>query len=128
MDAQQLANLYAGRTDTWKRNCGGGIYFGGGWEAQATCTKKGDSVGIGKWSVSRSGKVCWELTWYWPEGSGKVGSKPAEKNCVTVRGDPQGAVWRNWDGDKDWWKMNVNEDRSFIFKRPVTKLRKKLKV
>lgn len=127
MDAQQLANLYAGRTDTWTRNCGGGIYFGGGWEAQATCTKKGDSVGLGKWSVNRKGKVCWELTWYWPDGDG-VGSKVEDKNCVTVLLDPQGVVWRNWDGDKDWWKMDVNKDRSFKFKRPITKLRKKLKV
>lgn len=126
--AQSLANLYAGRTDNWKRNCGGGIYFGGEWQAQAYCNNNGEAVGLGEWSVTRDGRVCWHLTWYWQEGD-SYGSKQEEKACTRNLVDAEGRVWRTWQSTPgEWWQMNVNDRKTFKLKRPIRKLRKKLKI
>jgi len=120
-----LANLYAGNTNNWK-SCKGGIYFGGQWEAQATCTRDGDSVGLGKWSVSRDGSVCWDLNWYWPQGDGTVGTKTDQKNCTYHLVDSDGTIWRRWQDDQEWWK--IGDTKGFKYKRQIRRLRKKLNV
>ena len=124
-DAQTLANFYAGKTTIWK-SCDGGIYFGGEWQAQATCRKKGKSVGLGKWSVSRDGRVCWQLNWYWPNGADGVGTKIEPQSCTYHLVDANGTMWRRWQDDAEWWKPN--DASGFKFKRHITRLRKELNV
>ncbi|MGB3245355.1 MAG: DUF995 domain-containing protein [Sulfitobacter sp.] len=126
-DAQALANLYAGRSETWK-SCKGGVYFGGKWEAQAYCARDGESVGLGKWSVSRNGKICHQMSWYWPKGDKTVGSKVEDTKCIAHLVDAQGTIWRNWEEDNDWWRMDVDKKKRFELKGKVTRLRRKLNV
>lgn len=128
VDAQTLANMYVGTSQTWK-GCKGGIYYGGKYEAQAYCSKEGESVGVGKWTVDRKGRVCHELIWYWPQGKG-VGSKPQDKKeCVAHLMDANGNIWRNWNNDKDWWQLGPKDMiKGFKLKRKVKRLRKKLSV
>lgn len=38
-DNQTVANIYAGTSRIWKSCNGGGVYFGGGWEAKSYCNK-----------------------------------------------------------------------------------------
>lgn len=130
-DPQTIANAHVGKTFAWK-SCNGGVYYGGGWEAQAWCNKDGPSVGIGTWSVDRKGRVCQELTWYWPEGDG-VGSKtnPVRKqDCHSHVIDTNGEVWRHWDGGPDWWRFEntSNMSKGFKFKSRINRLRRKLGV
>ena len=122
--AQTLANIYAGRTVPWK-DCKGGIYFGGGWQAQAYCNRKGPAVGLGEWSVTRTGRVCYDLGWYWPTGDG-VGSKPKEKECMAHLIDASGRLWVNWEKDNEWWGMDQSKNKGFKLKGKVTRLRRKL--
>lgn len=125
-DAQVLANLYAGRTQLW-RSCKAGIYFGAKWEAQAYCEKSGKSVAIGKWSVSRDGKLCHDMTWYWKEGDG-YGSKK-DGGCVRHLVDADGTMWRKWDSDPEWWRFNEERTpKGFKYKNKVNRLRKQLKI
>ena len=105
VDAQTVANMYGGKSLTWK-GCKGGIYYGPNFEAQAYCNKNGKSVGVGKWNVSSKGSLCHNLTWYWPQDDG-YGSKPQDKKeCIHHLVDGDGQIWRNWSGNKDWWRMN----------------------
>lgn len=110
-DNQTVANFYAGTTRLWDSCNGGGVYFGGGWEAQAYCKKKGESVGLGKWSVKR-GVICTELVWYWKDGD-SVGSKPADKkDCIAHVTDAEGQMWRRWNDDADWWRVQpIKKDK-----------------
>ena len=128
---QLVANSVAGKTHIWK-SCKGGIYYGGQWQAQAWCERKGPSIGIGTWSVNSKGRLCHELTWYWPKGDG-YGSKKepvTDRQCDDHVVAPDGVLWRSWGGEKDWWKFDTNPNlvKGFKMKRKVTRLRKKLGV
>lgn len=126
---QVVANYYVGKTQAWK-SCKAGIYYGGQWQAQAFCEKKGKSVGVGTWSVSANGKLCHDIIWYWPDGDG-YGSKPQDRpDCISHVTDPDGVIWRKWDNDKDWWKLegSKNLTKGFKFKSKVNRMRKKLGV
>lgn len=126
---QTVANFYAGRSNIWK-GCKGSIYFGAGWEAQAMCSKDGPAVGLGTWKIEANGSLCYELTWYWPEGS-NVGSKPGERTCIEHVTDTQGRIWHKWPKDVDWWIQSgdsKNWKTGFQNKRKITRLRKKLGV
>ena len=126
--AQTVANHYAGKTHHWK-SCKGGIYFGANWQAQAYCNKEGPSIGLGKWSVTKRGKICHELTWYWPKGDGH-GSKVDKKDCTEHVVDANGEMWRSWQGEKDWWRSQYqkNLEKGFKHKSKINRLRKKLKL
>lgn len=129
LDAQTAANMYAGRTVEWN-SCKGGVYHGGKWQAQAYCDKNGPSVGLGQWSVTRKGSVCINLTWYWPQGE-SYGSKPQDKkvDCINHLVDANGQIWRNWTGDKDWWRVSPNEiTKGNKLQRKINKVRKKIGV
>jgi hypothetical protein len=126
-DAQSIANYYAGKSEVWK-NCKGGVYYDGGWVAQAYCNKDGESVGVGTWNV-KNGKVCHQLTWNWPQGDG-VGTKDDKAYCRNLVVAPDGVVWLNWGEDNEWWRLE-NQDsivKGFESKRNVNKWRKKLGV
>ncbi len=131
-DSQAVANFYAGSSRLWKSCNGGGVYFGGGWEAQAYCNKTAPSVGLGKWSV-KNGVLCTDLVWYWKQGDG-VGSKPADKkDCIAHVTDAEGQMWRRWNDDADWWRVKpIKGDKSaakgFKLKSKVNRTRKKLGV
>ena len=131
-DGQMIANIYVGKTQNWK-TCKAGIYYGGKGKAQAYCHKEGDKepgVGIGKWTVTRKGKVCADMIWYWREGDG-YGSKPNDKpDCINHVVDKEGTIWRNWDGNKDWWRLDpkTGVEKGFKYKSKVNRLRRKLGV
>lgn len=126
--AQTIANLYAGKTQNWK-SCNAGIYYGGGWEAQAFCEKDGKAVGLGKWSVSNKGRVCHQLTWFWQDGDG-YGSKKSDADCISHLIDSDGVIWRKWDSDKDWWRLTSTKSmtKGFKHKAKINRLRRKLGV
>lgn len=114
--AQQVANFYAGKTQTWKSCNGGGIYYGGQWQAQAYCNKNTPSVGIGTWSVNAQGRICHDLTWYWREdGKVKSNHKPVgPRNCDDVALAPDGNMWARWVHEKSksdaWWNLTQSEN------------------
>ena len=129
--AQTVANAVAGKTHNWK-DCKGGIYYGGKWQAQAWCNKDGPAVGLGTWSVNSKGRLCHDLTWYWPKGDG-YGSKRepvTARNCDDHVIAPDGVMWRSWGGEKDWWKFDTNPNlvKGFKHKRKINQLRRKLGV
>ena len=66
---QKVASAYAGRTDLWKDNCDGGIYFAPNWQARAWCAESSDNLGAGTWTVENNGDLCQDLTWHWPVDS-----------------------------------------------------------
>ncbi|KIN62398.1 DUF995 domain containing protein [Sulfitobacter noctilucicola] len=131
-DSQTVANFYAGTSRLWKSCKPGGVYLGGGWEAQAYCKRKSESVSVGKWSVKR-GVLCIDLVHYWQQGDG-VGSKPNDdRECIAHITDADGQIWRSWNDDGDWWRLQAVKDdkgaaKGFKLKSKVTRLRKKLGV
>jgi len=127
-DNQTVANFYAGSTRIWKSCNGGGIFFGGGWEAKAYCNKTSPSVGWGKWSVKK-GKICHEIVWYWKK-DGEAKSKKSNKDCIAHVTDADGNMWRRWNDDKDWWRVkSIKEDKNaakgFKFKSKFNRTKKK---
>ncbi|WP_291734551.1 DUF995 domain-containing protein [Leisingera sp. F5] len=126
--AQDLANLYGGKTQIWK-GCKGGIYFGANWEAQAYCAKHPDSVGLGKWRIDGKGRVCHEMNWYRAK-DGEVASKEKKEECVSHVTAEDGIVWRSWPDDREWWKATNSPslEKGFKFKSKVKRLRRKLKL
>ena len=113
---QQVANFYAGKTQFWSTCNGGGIYYDGGWEARAYCNNRGESVGLGTWSISKNGRICHDLTWYWQDGDGSVKSddKPvSDRNCDDIVLAPDGTLWARWVHQKTdsnaWWRLNTSD-------------------
>lgn len=131
-DPQTIANFHAGKTHNWK-SCKGGIYYGGGWEAQAYCNREGPAIGIGTWRVNAKGRICHDLTWYWQSGDGSVGSKKdpvTDNECTDHVVSPDGTIWRSWGGEADWWRLKTSKSmvKGFKHKAKVNRLRRKLGV
>ncbi|WP_425044047.1 DUF995 domain-containing protein [Primorskyibacter sp. S87] len=126
--AQAVANLYGGMTQTWK-TCQGGIYYGPNWEAQAWCGKNPDNVGIGKWRVDNKGRVCHDLTWYWPNSDG-YGSKQDGGECISHVTDAEGNLWRSWPQDSEWWRATGSKslNKGFTYKSKVRRAKRKMKL
>lgn len=134
---QQVANFYAGKTQTWRTCNGGGIYYDGGWQAQAYCNKDGEAVGIGTWSISKNGRICHDLTWYWRNEDGSVGSndKPVtDENCDDIVLAPDGSLWARWVKEKNrddaWWRLNGSDSikKGNKLKGKINRMRRKLDV
>lgn len=134
-DPQTVANFYIGKSHKWN-SCNGGIYFDSNWEARAYCNRDGPSVGMGKWIIYSDGKLCNDLTWYWPEGDG-VGSKKegiTDRDCFDHVIDSNGDLWSRWQGEKNdpnaWWKRQGNRNivKGDAFRREVKRLRRKLDI
>lgn len=129
-DSQTVANLYAGTSRIWKSCNGGGVYLGGGWEAKSYCNKNSESIGIGKWSVKK-GVMCSDLVWYWKSGN-EVKSKPNDSpDCIAHIVDAEGVMWRRWNDDADWWRVQaIKDDKSgvkgFKFKSKYNRMAKKV--
>ena len=134
-DAQTVASFFVGKSHKWKA-CKGGIYYGANFEAQAWCNRKGPSVGLGKWTVSKSGTICHELAWYWPQGGG-YGTKPAEvtnEQCNEAVVAPDGTLLIRWLGEPDkadgWWRPGKSNSivKGNAFKNKINRLRRKMGV
>ncbi|WP_193747566.1 DUF995 domain-containing protein [Leisingera sp. ANG-M7] len=126
--AQELANLYGGKTQIWKK-CQGGVYYGPRWEAQGYCAQHPNSVGVGKWHIDGRGRVCQKMTWYHSK-DGALIAKEGEEECISHLQAADGIVWRSWPKDREWWKAtnSVSLEKGFKFKSKIRRLRKKLKV
>lgn len=125
-DPQQVARLYAGKTDLWGGDCGGGIYFSPEMQARAWCRASPDAFGAGSWSVDAQGRICHTLTWYWADGGGAPESGEPETSCVEHAEDSRGRIWRRWPGDPDWWRMQNSAlpVQGYKFRRQVSAARK----
>lgn len=95
-----ILQLYAGKTSNW--NSGGHAYWGPGGRFQGI-NKTKDAVGIGKWYVTRQGKLCHEANWHKAEG-GAVKAYP-HKSCWQFVTAPDGTVWERYlNEDGDWYR------------------------
>ncbi len=119
-DPQKVARLYAGKTDLWGGDCGGGIYLSPQMEARAWCAASPEAFAAGRWSVDTQGRLCHTLSWYWPDG-GKTGSGEPETSCVEHVEDSRGRIWRRWPGDPKWWPLQRTD-------RPVSGYKYKRRV
>jgi len=124
-DGQMIANMYVGKTQDWK-NCRGGIYYGSGGAATAYCHKEGDkaNVGIGRWTVTRKGKVCADMHWHWGKGEGNS-KRNDEQDCINHIVDKEGQIWRRWNDNKDWWRFDAESVvKGDTLKRKKNKLKR----
>lgn len=128
-DNQAVANFYGGSAREWSSCNGGGVYFGAGWEAIAFCGKNPKSVGIGKWSVKK-GVICHELVWYWKDND-EIKSKKNAADCIAHIVDAEGTMWRRWNDDADWWrvqdiKSDKNASKRFKHQSKFNRAKKKI--
>ncbi|NUH63725.1 DUF995 domain-containing protein [Sulfitobacter sp. S0837] len=124
---QQIMAAYMGKTAIWTENCEGGIYFGPNNQARAWCAQNNTSLGAGKWSVDAYGRMCHELTWYWPN-NGRAGRSAGESSCIQHVVDRFDRVWRNYPGQTDWWpvKGDPNLVRGYTFRDEISATQRKL--
>ncbi|CUH99990.1 DUF995 domain-containing protein [Leisingera aquaemixtae] len=101
---QRIAGIYAGKTDIWAEGCGGGIYYAPNQQARAWCGENSESLGAGEWTIDPQGRVCHQLSWYWPNGD-QAGKSLGEQTCISHVVDRWGTVWRSWPNDPEWWPL-----------------------
>ena len=126
--ADQLAAAYAGKTDLWPDNCGGGIYYGANGTAKAWCRTNSENFASGQWSITSDGRLCTDLNWFWPNPNGGAGSSSGGINCILHASGPTGGLWRSWDG-KDWWKMRPSTSglkSGYVFRGDIERTRQRL--
>lgn len=132
---EYLAGIYAGKTDLWAEGCDGGIYYAPNLQARAWCGENSDSFGAGKWEIDSQGRMCHQLSWYWPNGNGKAGESLGDQTCISHVIDRWGTVWRSWPNDPEWWplagklsgvKKYSGMKEGYKFRANVTETRSKL--
>ena len=126
--ADQVAAAYAGKTDLWADDCGGGIYYSSNGTATAWCEENSDNFAAGPWTIKSDGRMCTDLQWYWPRANGGAGSSSGGQHCIMHVSDPFGGLWRSWNG-KDWWRMRPSTSGlkpGFVFRSDVEKTRRRL--
>lgn len=126
--AGQVASFYAGKTDLWRDNCGGGIYYSPNGTASAWCGENPDNVGAGPWTIESDGRLCTDLNWFWPNPNGGAGSSSGGTSCILHVSDPLGGLWRSWDG-KEWWRMKPSTSGlkpGYVFRGEVDQTRGRL--
>ena len=119
-DPQRIARIYAGKTELWNGKCSGGIYYSRTMQARAWCAGSSKAFGAGEWTIDTEGRICYTLTWYWPDDRGPGAGDP-DRTCVEHRADGRGGIWRRWPGDEEWWPMK-NTDRplrGYRYKRNI---------
>ncbi len=123
----QVARAYVGKTDPWDKDCSGGIYFGSNGQARAWCAENSDSLGAGSWTADNQGRLCHQLTWYWPNGR-RAGTSVGEYSCISHVVDRRGKLWRSWPNDSEWWPMDGESSliRGYKFQSNVRQTRAKL--
>ncbi len=122
-DPQTIVQLYSGKTSNWNR--GGHAYWGSGGKYKGI-NKKETAVGVGKWYVTTTGKLCSEATWYWEDG-GKTKSEPYDM-CWEFVTAPDGTVWERDLKDKsEWYRHNYDKQvKGDTQKRKFNKIAKSL--
>ncbi|MFG6665246.1 DUF995 domain-containing protein [Sulfitobacter sp. 916] len=123
----QVMAAYIGKTEKWETNCNGGIYFGANNQARAWCANSPDSLGAGKWYADAHGRMCHDLSWYWPN-NGRAGRSAGEISCVQHVVDRFDRVWRNYPGQTEWWpvKGDASLTRGYTFQSQVLALKSRL--
>lgn len=123
----KIQKAYSGKTDLWKDNCDGGIYFSPSGQARAWCKESGDNLGAGTWSIDAQGNLCQDLTWYWPN-NGTAGSSDGGSTCISHVQDRWGQLWRSWPGSDEWWPVDRYSGlvRGYKFQSQVQQTRSKL--
>ncbi|WP_424978247.1 DUF995 domain-containing protein [Leisingera sp. S232] len=102
---QLVSKIYAGNTDLWAQGCNGGIYYSPNQQARAWCSDNSDSLGAGEWNVDSQGRLCHQLSWYWPNNS-RAGKSLGDQACISHVVDRWGTVWRSWPNDTEWWPLS----------------------
>lgn len=129
VSGQAIANMYVGKSQVWK-SCRGGVYYGGGGKAEAFCNKESGSarVGVGQWTVTSKGTVCADMRWHWGKGEGKSKQNDAP-DCMHHIVDETGQIWRRWNSDKDWWRLNADSlKKGNAFKGKTNRMKRKFGV
>lgn len=126
-NAYALQSAYAGRTALWVEDCNGGIYYGPGGQVRAWCADKSESLGVGTWHADNYGRLCTDLTWYWPDGN-RAGSSPGSYECIMHVEDRSGRLWRNWPPSHEWWplKGDPNFVSGYRFQHNVLQTKRRL--
>lgn len=104
--AAKIAKAYAGKTDLWETDCGGGIYFGPNGQARAWCADNPNVLGVGTWSADDTGQLCHKLRWFARQGSSRATSGPVETTCIAHLDKRWGDLYRSFPGDNEWWALN----------------------
>ncbi|UWQ78149.1 DUF995 domain-containing protein [Leisingera sp. S132] len=66
-------------------------------------SKGGDAVGIGKWYVTRKGKLCNEADWH--QAVDGVVKTVSNESCWQFVTAPDGSVWERYlGGDGSWYR------------------------
>ncbi len=86
---------FSGKSWRWSK---GGGYFASNGKFHGVFD---GSVGLGSWSVSGSGTLCHNVTWYWDDG-GLVTKKV--KDCYKHVVDPDGKLWQHYKTG-GWYKF-----------------------
>ena len=127
-NTEKIARAYGGKTDIWADNCNGGAYFAPTWQVRAWCADSSDNIGAGTWSVDAAGRLCHDMSWYFPDGSGRAGKSAGEQACINHVVDRSGKLWRNWPGDAEWWPMDASSGlvKGYKFRTNVQQTQAKL--
>lgn len=113
----EIKAAFSGKSWRWSK---GGAYFASNGKFHAVWEQ---SVGLGSWSVSGSGTVCQNATWYWDD-DGLVTKK--EKECYKHVVDSKGALWQHTKED-GWYKFPKRRFSSGDkYSSKVKRIRKKL--
>ncbi len=124
---KQIIAAYMGKTALWEKDCEGGIYFGPNEQARAWCAQKSEVLGAGKWTVDAYGRMCHNLTWYWPNND-RAGSSAGERTCIQHVVDRFGRVWRRYPGQAEWWPIKGDSTlvRGYTYRKETAAAQKKL--
>ncbi|UYV36160.1 DUF995 domain-containing protein [Rhodobacteraceae bacterium D3-12] len=125
--AAKITKIYAGKTDVWDTDCGGGIYFGPNGQARAWCATNPDTLGAGTWYATNQGQLCHKLKWYYPQGSG-AGVSAEQTSCIDHVDKRWGNTYRNYADSAEWWPIDdySGPKRGYKFQANVKAARAKL--
>ena len=113
----EIKAAFAGKSWRWSK---GGAHFASNGKFHAIFD---GSVGLGSWSVSGSGTLCHNATWYWDD-DGLVTKKV--KDCYKHVVDPDGDLWQH-SKDDGWYKFPARRISSGDkYGSKVNRMKKKL--
>lgn len=119
-DASVIKQAHSGKSWKWSE---GGAFFAKNGEFQAMF--KG-AIGLGTWSVNRSGTLCYNATWYWDDGGVK---SEKIKNCWRHVVDREGNIWQRNHEKEDWYKWNGSKlSNGNKYKSKIARSKKKFGV